>query len=231
MADNEKRKYPNMPVGQWWALRKRFRSSIPKDVSPSYLAAALNMTVDSAKANILPSLRLTGLIDEDGKPTDRAVKWRDDAQYAKVCETIRSEVYPQELLDLAPDSSTSRQTIESWFANHTGFGNAAAKKLAVFYMLLLDADPSKEGEASAPNNSKPPATNTPKRESVARSRPPSAPAAQAAGEKTVSERHAHRATGQPLLHLNIQIHISPEATSEQIDQIFGSMAKYLKEVS
>ena len=31
----------------------------------------------------------------------------------------------------------------------------------------------------------------------------------------------------PELHLNIQIHISPDAPEEQIDQIFAAMAKHL----
>jgi len=231
MTEGDKRKYPTMAVGQWWALRWRFRSSIPKEISPNYLAASLGMTTDSAKANILPSLRITGLVDADDKPTDRAVKWRDDAQYAKVCEAIRVEVYPQELLDVAPDSSTDRQIIETWFANHTGFGVAATRKMTGFYMLLLEADPSKESEAPAAKNAKPSTTTAPRRGSVAHPRKSGAPMAQAAAEKPAPERHVLRPTGQPVLHLNIQIHISPEATAEQIDQIFGSMAKHLKEVS
>ena len=32
---------------------------------------------------------------------------------------------------------------------------------------------------------------------------------------------------QPSLHIDIQIHISPDATLEQIDQIFASMGKYI----
>ena len=31
----------------------------------------------------------------------------------------------------------------------------------------------------------------------------------------------------PSLHINIQVHISPDATTDQIDQIFASMAKHL----
>jgi glycine cleavage system regulatory protein len=31
----------------------------------------------------------------------------------------------------------------------------------------------------------------------------------------------------PALHIDIQIHISPEASADQIDQIFASMAKHL----
>lgn len=33
--------------------------------------------------------------------------------------------------------------------------------------------------------------------------------------------------GQPSVHIDLQIHISPEATPEQIDQIFASMRRHL----
>ena len=35
----------------------------------------------------------------------------------------------------------------------------------------------------------------------------------------------------PSLHFNVQIHISPDATSEQIEQVFSSMGKHLKQLS
>ena len=38
---------------------------------------------------------------------------------------------------------------------------------------------------------------------------------------------ASRSQGSPALHIDIQIHISPESTTQQIDQIFESMAKHL----
>ena len=34
-------------------------------------------------------------------------------------------------------------------------------------------------------------------------------------------------TGQPSVHIDFQIHISPEASAEQIDQIFASMRRHL----
>jgi hypothetical protein len=36
-----------------------------------------------------------------------------------------------------------------------------------------------------------------------------------------------RGTTGPSLHIDIQIHISPEASADQIDQVFASMAKHL----
>jgi hypothetical protein len=34
-------------------------------------------------------------------------------------------------------------------------------------------------------------------------------------------------SGGPSVHIDIQVHIAPESTAEQIDQIFSSMAKHL----
>ncbi len=36
-----------------------------------------------------------------------------------------------------------------------------------------------------------------------------------------------KTTGQPSIHIDFQIHISPEASVEQIDQIFASMRRHL----
>jgi hypothetical protein len=40
-------------------------------------------------------------------------------------------------------------------------------------------------------------------------------------------RTAHAGGSTPSLHIDIQVHISPDATAEQIDKIFASMAKHL----
>lgn len=226
MAAEVKRSYPSMPTPHWWSLRRKFRTAIPKEVTATYLAAALGMAANSAQTNIMPSLRTTGIIDNDGKPTSRAVSWRDDAKYAEVCEEIRKAVYPQELLDLAPDSSVGRQTIQAWFASHTGLGESGAAKMASFYLMLLEADPEKQQDApaAAPNGGTRPAPRQAKKSAKAaplkeqpatKHTPPPAPPAERSG---------------PSLHINVQVHIAADANADQIDAIFASMAKYLKDI-
>lgn len=223
----EKKSYPMMAASSWWVLRKKFRTTLPKDVTATYLASALNMNERSARNNILPSLRMTALVDKDGRPTDRAIKWRDDAQYPHVCKAILQEVYPQELLDLAPDTSTDRSAIQTWFANQTGVGENAARKLTAFFVLLLEADPAKETEGVA-------ATPAPRK----RAAPAVRPSTDSSKETTLkgSDEQEDTLTGQarkrqPSIHVNIEIHISPQASPEQIDQIFQSMARHLKDLS
>jgi len=221
---DEKKSYPMMPVNNWLTLRKKFRATLPKEVTPAYLAGVLGMGEASAQNNILPSLRITGLVDKDGKPTDRAVKWRDDTQYSQTCQEIRQEVYPQELLDLAPDATVDRSVVNSWFANKLGVGESAARRLSAFYLMLCEADPSKEADtpttAAKSTRNK---TIVAKRPKKLQARPKESTSETDEVEPETPKRK------QPSIHLDIQIHISPEASTDQIDQIFASMAKHLRD--
>ena len=94
------------------------------------------MQEKSAAANVLPALRDIGLVDDDLRPTQRAVRWRDDELYPEVVEEIRSAVYPSDLRDAIPDPERNRAGVERWFASRTGHGLSAAKKMAAFYELI-----------------------------------------------------------------------------------------------
>ena len=133
----EKVTFPNIPVTHWWKLRDKFQQSIPSTVTPGYIAAALTMQENSAKANVMPPLIAFGIIDENGKPQDRAIRWRDDGNYASVCEEIRNEIYPKELLEALPPPAPDRSSVERWFANRTGSGKIAVGKMTATYLLLL----------------------------------------------------------------------------------------------
>src|SRR5258708_18274726 len=125
--------YPMISASAWWAIRKKFIQSMPPRVNESYLALLLHMEEKSAK-NLLYPLKRVGLIDNDGKLTERANRWRDNEQYASVCEEMRTEIYPHELLDLLPGSDASRTAIENWFANRAGIGATTKKMIAAFYI-------------------------------------------------------------------------------------------------
>jgi hypothetical protein len=217
----------SMPSSSWWALRERFRRALPSKVDATYVASALGMAERSAETNILPALRSTGLIDAGGKPTDRAVKWRDDAHYKDVCEAIRSEIYPKALLDLAPPESAERAEVERWFANTARVGEAQKRKLAAFYLLLCASDPAgtsgaKEGDRGG---GVPPTRPAPARKATARKS--AGPRAADADKADASPADEGNRPGLSL-HLDVQVHISPDTTAEQIDLIFASIGKHLK---
>ena len=58
MADNDKKSFPMLPVAHWWALRNKFKQSIPGTVTASYLSMVLDMQQNSARANVLPHWNL-----------------------------------------------------------------------------------------------------------------------------------------------------------------------------
>lgn len=225
MANEQKVSYPNIPVKHWWALRKRFQQSIPTVVSPGYVATALGMKEASAKANIIPTLAAIGIIDDNGVPQDRAVRWRDDEEYSKVCTEIRKEIYPQELLDAIPGPSVDRSAVERWFASKTGVGTAAARRMAVVYEFLSEADPSKAQEISAKTTKRTTKAGSSKKVTKAIEVTTSA-IKNDSKTPEVQTPVVTSANFTPSIHIDIQIHISPESSPDQIDHIFASMAKH-----
>ncbi len=232
MAENTtKNVFPIIPVKHWWALREQFKKTIPSAVNESYVASVLGMTEKSARSNIIPSLKYTGIIDDEGKPTERAIQWRDDIHYPEVCGEIRKEIYPAELLDIAPDSENDKETAKRWFANTTGVGQVGVRRMLAVYLLLTDANASKPTGTAKPTQQKRKTTKP-----AALPKQPSKPSATVAkadvslSESAQASPHKTKASLNPALNLNIQIHISSEAAPEQIDQIFASMAKHLKDL-
>jgi hypothetical protein len=230
----EKKSYPKIPRNNWFLLREKFKQRTPERVSPSYVATALGMSEASASANIIPPLRTFGLIAEDNKPTDLAYDWRDDNKYAAVCEKIFEKAYPQELRDIFHDpQNIDSKAIENWFARDAKVGQSAARAYGATFVMLLEADVSKarEQKASKPKNGndKPPPTKQPAQKKPS---PPATKTAPPQPSSQATDDDRGGTTGgksafSPKLHVDIQIHISPDSSPEQIDKIFESMAKHL----
>jgi len=174
----EKKGFPMLPVAHWWSLRRKFTQSIPGVVTDGYLATVLDMEANSARANVLPFLKALGIIDEEGRPKERAKLWRDDVHYQDVCRAILSEVYPKELVDAAPNPRTDRDAARRWFANHTGAGSADCNRMAALYIVLTEAEPSGEPDFQNAQHGaktrKPPRSQRPLKEA----KPPSAATAE-----------------------------------------------------
>jgi len=234
MAETDK-SFPKLAEANWWKLRDLFKRRVPTSVTPSYLASALAMSDSSAKANIIFPFRKIGIIDEEGKPTNLAYDWRDDDKYPAVCNSILESCYPQEIRDLYHDKNQDLSGLVNWFMSSARCGEPTAKMYSAFYRLLLQADPS--GQTQSQNQ---PSTPKPKRIQKVAKEPSvtktvnssSDEAIQVVSEKQLSASQAplHFST-VPQLHVNIQLHIAPETTADQIDKIFESMAKHLKTLS
>ena len=58
-------------------------------------------------------------------------------------------------------------------------------------------------------------------------RRPDLPTIEDQDEQPIAEQHTATRSRQPSVHIDVQIHIDANASSEQIDQIFASMARHL----
>lgn len=228
MAEDKKKSFPRIPRANWFSLRQRFKAKPPSEVTVSYLASALGIGEPSA-ANILPPLKALGLVGNDNKLTDLAFDWRDDSKYAKACETILEKTYPSEVRELYHDPSASIKDVTKWFANYLRIGEPAAEKIAGMYMLLLEADPNKTEASQRPKSTvKAQSPARPQKQAkTAVKQVPSVAKPAALEEKGDSGSGSAGRGFTPKLHVDIQIHISPDSSAEQIDKIFESMAKYL----
>jgi len=102
--------------------------------------------------------------------------------------------------------------------------------------LLLEADPTKETEILTPTATKS-KTNNPKPPLQAQKKPIDKPVHVQSISEPISAipEHANIAVASPKklspsIHVDVHIHIPPEATLDQIDKIFESMGKHLKDM-
>lgn len=224
--------FPKIAESSWWKLRELFKRKVPAIVTPTYLASALSMGEASANSNLIGPFKKIGIIDKDGKPTDLAYEWRDDHKYKQVCEKLIEEYYPQEIRDLFHSPDSDLQKLTSWFMSHARCGEPAAKMFARFYLLLLKADLSEAEAAAVPKQPKEKKTTVKTKESKKKTEKPAKseiPHNQEQPEQRATIHAGARLGHAPELHINIQLHISPESSADQIDKIFESMAKHLKD--
>ncbi|WP_404385030.1 DUF5343 domain-containing protein [Knoellia locipacati] len=231
---SERKTFPQLSPGVWWALRDRFKRSIPGSVDANYIHTVLGVSEKSA-ANYLGQLKMIGLVDGQGKATELAAAWRLDDKYAEACQTILDICYPQGLLDAVPDPATDRASAQRWFMSK-GVGEATARFQAQFLALVADADPSGgDSRGVKANGDKKTPRKTAAKKTAARA--PAAAETNAdnqtqspmADKRTGADDSArdNRSKNRPDLHIDVQVHIAADASVEQIDAVFASMARHI----
>lgn len=152
-------------------------------------------------------LKFIGLIDSSSVPTPRWTELRGNNYKSVLGEGVR-EGYA-DLFAVYPDAHRRSQTdLDHVFStSSTGGKQVISKTIATFKALADEAEFSNDEPTDLHAAAGP--LHTP----VA-SRPTGSPSQFAKASV-------------PALHVDIQIHISPEASTAQIEQIFGSMAKHL----
>jgi hypothetical protein len=215
---------PKVPAKAWAILRSRAAAAPSIKFTPSAVAAMLGMSSpDSARDNILSHMRKLGLIDDDGGLTQRGNKWRIDSSYSDACQEIIDNVYPSELAVLVDDQNAPDiQKITTWM-QHSGLGSSNARQMAATYVMIAQKNVP---EAPSAQQKKVPKTAPAK----ALAKKSSTKVATDATPEVLNSPPAepvHPTSNGPNIHLDIQIHIPVDASTEQIDQIFASMAKHL----
>lgn len=218
--------YPKISKNMWWSLRNRLVKSIPGAISPTFISSIKPMSEASARSNVLAPLRELGLIDETNKPTELAKRWRHDDEYEAVCHEIRQQVYPAELIDAFPQGNEDdRESIKRWFMKVGHVGEAAARMYSGTYIMLSQANFASAGEETAKPASRSAASAT---KSPIKLKPTNPLRPNEDGQaNSLQDAAEQRHRKMPALHIDVQVHISPDTAPEQIDRIFESMAKHL----
>lgn len=162
----------------------------------------------SNDSTLVGVLRFIGFTDANGIPTPVWNEYRG-ANYRTVLGDAIRKGY-SDLFAVYPDAfARSNTELTHVFSTSSSAGaQVIAKTVATFKALVEEADFSPSAspiETSLTTG----VLHTP-------------PAGQLSARPTL--QHAN---GMPAVHIDIQIHISPESTPQQVDKIFESMAKHL----
>jgi hypothetical protein len=217
--------YPKISRKLWFLVRNKLKQSIPSVISPTLVMSLSQMKEGSARSNVINPLRELALIDENSKPTELAQRWRHDDDYKAVCHEIRDEIYPKELVEAFPDADASKNgVIKNWFMKTGQVGEAAARMYADTYILLSQADLAKSEEKPT-SKASPRKSETQVRSKKLASEKKSESTEISLPPIPIVEPQSQRRL--PAIHIDVQVHISPDTSPEQIDRIFESMAKHL----
>lgn len=153
-------------------------------------------------------MKFIGFIDASGIPTSIWTEYRG-ADHRKVLGRAIRKGYA-ELFSVYPDANTRANTdLQNVFAqSSSGGADVIRKTVGTFKALVESADFSDtEGGVLSSLNV------TPLHQPL-KAVPPGIT------RQTLN-------SGRPEVHIDIQIHISPESSNDQIDKIFESMSKHL----
>ncbi|WP_449369993.1 DUF5343 domain-containing protein [Thiomonas sp.] len=163
----------------------------------------------SNDASLLGVLKAVALVDATGVPTSAWTSYRG-AHHKKVLGDAVRQGYA-ELFAVYPDAwQRSTTDLEHVFSTSSSAGKQVIAKTVSTFKAVCEL-----AEFGAPDEQPSPTVHT---------GPMHSPVAATPSAHAVAPPNGCKV---PSVHIDIQIHISPEATTDQIDQIFKSMSKHL----
>lgn len=197
--------YTTVPGRLKILLSKMKEVGVPSKATQQWLKSiGFKSSNDRSLLNIL---RFIGFIDSSQTPTEIWRSYRG-AQHGQVLANAIRQGY-SELFSVYPDAH-ARATTEITHVVSTSSSagkQAISKTVRTFQNLCAEADFSATGKVSP----------APVQTGVGSTIPLAA----------TTEPLAVSGAVAPSLHIDIQVHISPDAKPEQIDKIFESMAKHI----
>jgi len=167
----------------------------------------------------MPAFIQFGIIDDAGKPTQLFHDWRDNTKYPELCKSLLHKIYPPELVYAIDPNNPDRTNVNAWFSRNAEVGSVQAGKMTQVFMLLLEADPNKQNENGGAQSTQSKKTqNSPQK---------SAPKQKVATTKKIEQSTQISTSFNPAIHIDLQIHISPDSSSDQINKIFESISRHL----
>ena len=229
MATEEKKTYPKVSEKNWWLIWKKAQDSPSVSFTPKFISSICNVKIGSARDNVFAPLKKMGILNDDGKLTERGQKWRLIDDYKIICTQIIKEIYPEDLYEAFEGKNENRDKINTWFQRETGGGNNVSIQMAATYLLLSKADPMEPSDnettkrqIKTKNKSIQKIDNQLIKSQVKNQRDSKLP--------DIPEKSSGKMQSESnflsKLHIDIQIHISPDASGDQIDKIVESMAKH-----
>ena len=214
--------YPQIPAAVWWGVRGLLQRSPNAKYDAAMLGASINVQESAAKA-YLRQLVSVGILDDEGKLTDIGGKWRLDESYEEAVDEIVAKNYDEALVAICPPGSVDRSVAKKWFMAQ-GLGEGSAGNKAATYELISSPEvgsiePKSSGSSRETKNPSSARNN----KSTKR---PKSNGAKVDDVPNDNNNGIVRPEAFPL-NVNIQIHISADATSDQIDSIFKSMRQHL----
>lgn len=197
--------YTTVP-GKISTLLKKIREvGIPQKASTQWLKT-LGFTSSNDKS-LIGVLKQIGLVDSSGVPTSVWTQYRGAAHKEVLGKAIRSGYADLFAVYSNADQRTASE-LEHVFSTSSTAGKQVIGKTVSTFKALCELATFSNEETESNLNLSVESTHRPVREASSGNAPINSP-------------------NGPSVHIDIQVHIAPESTPEQIDQIFKSMGKHL----
>ena len=182
---------------------------VPEVVDAKFLASI--GYGNSNDLRVIGVLRFIGFLDTDSRPTQLWQAYRNPHQAKSIMADAIRTAYTDLFAQRPHAEVVNSSDLTSFFAAHTKAGTDVVRKsVSTFVTLCEYADFASQPSSGYPEVKPAGVTNgSDGRQQGNGIKPPSLP------------------DQQPALHIDVQIHISPSADADQIDNIFRSMAKHL----